>query len=59
MNGESTEDRRKCGCISHEFCGRYGCAKDVKPPVSQEPMRCAECDCEFGGVDCNWIMTRN
>ena len=21
------------------------------------PMRCAECDCEKGGADCNWIAT--
>lgn len=22
-----------------------------------EAQRCAECDCEFGGADCNWIKT--
>lgn len=20
-----------------------------------QPQRCAECDCQFGGADCNWI----
>lgn len=20
-----------------------------------KPQRCAECDCEFGAADCNWI----
>lgn len=24
-----------------------------------EPQRCAECDCEFGGGDCNWISSAN
>lgn len=23
-----------------------------------KPQRCAECDCEFGGADCNWIKSR-
>jgi hypothetical protein len=21
-------------------------------------QRCAECDCKFGGADCNWIKTK-
>jgi hypothetical protein len=25
--------------------------------MSDAPMRCAECDCENGGADCNWIAT--
>lgn len=35
-------------------------AKDThKIMVAYEatPMRCAECDCEKGGADCNWIAT--
>jgi len=24
-------------------------------PQDDAPMRCAECDCEKGGRDCNWI----
>ena len=22
-----------------------------------KPQRCAECDCEYGGADCNWIKS--
>ena len=22
-----------------------------------KPQRCAECDCDYGGADCNWIKT--
>lgn len=24
----------------------------------KEPQRCAECDCESGGNDCNWIESK-
>lgn len=26
-------------------------------PMPTKPMRCAECDCQYGGYDCNWIKS--
>ena len=27
----------------------------IEDAPDSPPMRCAECDCEKGGADCNWI----
>lgn len=30
-------------------------AAAIRDKMGDEPVRCAECDCEKGGADCNWI----
>ena len=52
-----------------QYCARCGAPKSNHPyrhpfvaggiaaldPAPDQPSRCAECDCENGGADCNWI----
>lgn len=32
--------------------------REILTLLDQPAMRCAECDCEHGGEDCNWIITK-
>jgi len=40
----------------HVFQGHH--ARLVLPIKQKEAKRCAECDCELGGTDCNWIKSK-
>ena len=49
-------DRMLASCIcAVSPCGPFQ-TEYVRADLAT-PMRCAECDCEKGGADCNWIAT--
>lgn len=45
------------GCTTYRPNSITGSILTIDEPEKDEEQRCAECNCEHGGTDCNWIAT--